>query len=174
MFGTNEIIGKKYFKDVKENTLMVTSMFFTLQGEGPYAGMPALFIRLAKCNLDCSFCDTFFDDGDTLTYAELETRAYDTIRDFWVSKGKDVPEWACRGRNDYPGVVLVMTGGEPLLQDNITGWMQRQLNHYKAVQVESNGVPETVVPEGVHWYAVPSAWKRTVGLSSILLLVELF
>jgi hypothetical protein len=37
MFGTNEIIGKKYFKDVKENTLMVTSMFFTLQGEGPYA-----------------------------------------------------------------------------------------------------------------------------------------
>jgi 7-carboxy-7-deazaguanine synthase len=61
---------------------MVTSMFFTLQGEGPYAGMPALFIRLAKCNLDCSFCDTFFDDGDTFTYAELETKVYDTIRDF--------------------------------------------------------------------------------------------
>jgi hypothetical protein len=48
MFGTNEIIGKKYFKDAQENTLMVTSMFFTLQGEGPYAGMPALFIRLAN------------------------------------------------------------------------------------------------------------------------------
>ena len=38
-----------------------------------------------------------------------------------------MPEWAVRGRNDYPGVVLVMTGGEPLLQDNITGWMQQQL-----------------------------------------------
>ena len=60
MFGTNEIIGKKYFKDAPAESLFVTSMFFTLQGEGPYAGMPALFIRLAKCNLVCSFCDTFF------------------------------------------------------------------------------------------------------------------
>ena len=160
MFGTNEIIGKKYFKDAPEHSLFVTSMFFTLQGEGPYAGMPALFIRLTKCNLDCSFCDTFFDDGEWMTYAELEAKAHETIRDFWVSKGKTVPEWACRGRNDYPGVVLVMTGGEPLLQDNISYWMKRQLAHYKAVQVESNGVPDTEVPEGVTLVCSPKCIEK--------------
>ena len=160
MFGTNEIIGKKYFKDAQENTLMVTSMFFTLQGEGPFSGMPALFIRLAKCNLDCSFCDTFFDDGDIFTYAELEQKAHETIRDFWVSKGKPVPNWAVRDRNDYPGVVLVMTGGEPLLQNNITGWMKRQLLHYKAVQVESNGIPDTDVPAGVTLVCSPKCIEK--------------
>jgi len=94
MFGTNEIIGKKYFKDAPERSLFVTSMFFTLQGEGPYAGMPALFIRLTKCNLDCSFCDTFFDDGEWMTFEELERKAHETITGFWLDKGKLVPEWA--------------------------------------------------------------------------------
>jgi len=160
MFGTNAIIGKKYFKDAPENQLFVTSMFFTLQGEGPYAGMPAFFIRLAKCNLDCSFCDTFFDDGDWLTFADIEAKMYDTIRDFWVSQGQEVPAWAVRGRNDYPGVVLVMTGGEPLLQDNITPWMARQLNHFKAVQVESNGIPDTHVPDGVTLVCSPKCMEK--------------
>lgn len=160
MFGTNEIIGKKYFKDAPENQLFVTSMFFTLQGEGPYAGMPAFFIRLAKCNLDCSFCDTFFDDGDWMTFADIENKIFDTIRDFWVSQAQEVPAWAVRGRNDYPGVVLVMTGGEPLLQDNISPWMQRQLAHFKAVQVESNGIPDTVVPEGVTLVCSPKCMEK--------------
>lgn len=56
MFGKNEIVGQKFFSDAKKDELFVTSMFFTLQGEGPFAGKPALFIRLAKCNLACSFC----------------------------------------------------------------------------------------------------------------------
>lgn len=168
MFGTNEIIGKKYFKDVDPNKLFVTSMFFTLQGEGPYAGMPALFIRLAKCNLDCSFCDTFFDDGDWMTFTELEGKVHETIRSFWLDKGKSVPEWAIpidddgdpRDGHRYPNIVLVMTGGEPLLQDNITEWMRQQLKNYKAVQVESNGVPETEVPEGVTLVCSPKCLEK--------------
>lgn len=56
MFGKNEIVGRRFFKETPENKLMVTSMFQTLQGEGPYRGMPAFFIRLSKCNLACSFC----------------------------------------------------------------------------------------------------------------------
>lgn len=160
MFGTNEIIGKKHFKDAPVNSLQVTSMFFTLQGEGPYAGMPALFVRLAKCNLDCSFCDTFFDDGDWMTYSEIESKIYHAICDFWNDKSKPVPEWAVGGMNNYPGVVLVMTGGEPLLQDNITEFMRRQLPKFKAVQVESNGVPETVVPEGVTLVCSPKCIEK--------------
>lgn len=54
MFGANEIVGKRFFD--KEGKLFVTSMFMTLQGEGPFAGQPAFFIRLAKCNLNCHFC----------------------------------------------------------------------------------------------------------------------
>jgi organic radical activating enzyme len=84
MFGTNEIVGKKYFADAPADSLFVTSMFFTLQGEGPYSGMPALFIRLAKCNLDCSFCDTFFDDGDWMflrghTYPTCRAKSFPTL-----------------------------------------------------------------------------------------------
>ncbi len=56
MFGMNEKVGRHYFKDHPNNTLTVTSRFYTLQGEGPFRGFPAYFIRLTKCNLDCSFC----------------------------------------------------------------------------------------------------------------------
>ena len=160
MFGTNEIIGKKYFKDAPADSLYVTSMFFTLQGEGPYAGLPALFIRLAKCNLDCSFCDTFFDDGDWMTFAQIESKMYAAINDYWNNQGKTSPTWAVNGMNDYPGVVLVMTGGEPLLQDNISAFMSRQLQHFKAVQVESNGIPVTDVPQGVTLVCSPKCMEK--------------
>jgi organic radical activating enzyme len=163
MFGTNEIVGKKYFADAPANSLFVTSMFFTLQGEGPYAGMPALFIRLAKCNLDCSFCDTFFDDGDWMTYAEIQARAHETIQAFWLDKGKPVPNWAVEQQHVgkiYPNIVLVMTGGEPLIQDNISEFMAQQLHNFKEVQVESNGIPDTVVPPGVTLVCSPKCVEK--------------
>ena len=163
MFGTNEIIGKKYFKDAPTDSLFVTSMFFTLQGEGPYAGLPALFIRLAKCNLDCSFCDTFFDDGDWMTFAEIEQKINESIRAHWDKLGRPVPGWAVNPTNQgavHPGVVLVMTGGEPLLQDNISPFMAEQLKRFKAVQVESNGIPVTVVPEGVTLVCSPKCMEK--------------
>ena len=162
MFGTNTIVGKKYFKDAAADSLFVTSMFFTLQGEGPYAGMPALFIRLAKCNLDCSFCDTFFDDGDWMTYAEIEKKAHETITRFWQEKGKDIPAWAVNTTEGkmYPNIVLVMTGGEPLIQDNISEFMAQQLHNFKEVQVESNGIPDTVVPPGITLVCSPKCVEK--------------
>jgi organic radical activating enzyme len=160
MFGTNQLTGKKFFKDAPVDSLFVTSMFFTLQGEGPYAGLPAVFIRLAKCNLTCSFCDTFFDDGDWMTYQEIEAKAISTITDYW--KDSTAPTWAIsdRGGPTHPGVVLVMTGGEPLLQDNISEFMSRQLGDYKEVQVESNGIPDTDVPEGVTLVCSPKCAEK--------------
>ena len=165
MFGTNEIIGKKYFKDAPKNSLFVTSMFFTLQGEGPYAGQPALFIRLAKCNLDCSFCDTFFDDGNWMTFEQIETKIHNTICGYFNNeKGIAAPDWALnktRIGKLYPNIVLVMTGGEPLLQENISAFMQyQQKMYFKAVQVESNGIPDTVVPEGVTLVCSPKCMEK--------------
>jgi len=162
MFGTNEIIGKKFFKEAPKDSLFVTSMFFTLQGEGPYAGMPALFIRLAKCNLDCSFCDTFFDDGDWLTYKDLEAKIYHTICDYWNAKGETVPLWALDGNGGplYPNIVLVMTGGEPLMQENISQFMANAVGDFKEVQVESNGIPDTDVPAGVTLVCSPKCMEK--------------
>lgn len=163
MFGTNEIIGKKYFKDVPKDSLFVTSMFFTLQGEGPFSGQPAVFVRLTKCNLDCSFCDTFFDDGDWMTFDEIEAKIYHTICDYWNNQGKPVPLWALPNvttKGMYPNIVLVMTGGEPLLQENIGEFMRRQLPKFKAVQVESNGIPDTEVPAGVTLVCSPKCVEK--------------
>lgn len=164
MFGTNEIVGKKFFSNTLADSLYVTSMFYTLQGEGPYAGLPALFIRLAKCNLSCNFCDTFFDDGDWMTFDEIELKIQQTIRNYWLGLGKDIPAWAdssgFRDTHRHPGVVLVMTGGEPLLQDNIGEFMRLQLLQFKAVQVESNGIPTTLVPPGVTLVCSPKCAEK--------------
>lgn len=43
-------------------SLSIKSIFKTLQAEGAYCGVPAIFIRLGGCNLACSFCDTEFED----------------------------------------------------------------------------------------------------------------
>jgi len=162
MFGTNEIVGKKYFKDAPKDSLFVTSMFFTLQGEGPFAGQPAIFIRLTKCNLDCSFCDTFFDDGDWLTFKEIEAKVYHTICDYWNSKGQPVPLWAlpAGGGPLYPNIVMVITGGEPLLQDNLSEFMRQQAGDFKAIQIESNGVLDTEVPEEVVLVCSPKCGEK--------------
>ena len=43
--------------------LDVHSIFPTIQGEGPFVGQPAIFIRLAGCNLQCPLCDTEYTEG---------------------------------------------------------------------------------------------------------------
>jgi len=160
MFGRNSIVGQSYFKDANER-LFVTSIFgVTLQGEGPYRGEPALFVRLAKCNLNCSFCDTFFDDGDWMTIPELEARIDQTISDYF--KG-NVPMWA---RELWGGVadpndlgkpqsalkkremVLVVTGGEPMLQKNLVPFLERMNLKFAKTQIESNGtIVQNIPPE---------------------------
>lgn len=163
MFGTNRILGKSFFKDAPKNSLWVTSFFSTIQGEGPFAGQPALFIRLGGCNLTCSFCDTFFDDGDWMTFGQIEEKIIDTISSYWTNKGQEPPSWAINKTTSgpvHPGIILVMTGGEPLLQDNIGEFMRQQLSNFKAVQVESNGLPNTDVPKGVTLVCSPKCMEK--------------
>jgi len=141
LFGKNEIVGQKYFKDAKSNELFVTSMFGpTIQGEGPYRGEPAFFIRLAKCQLACSFCDTFFDDGDWLSFDDIESRIETTIDDFYNEKNMDRPDWTKHGEGKKKRMVLVMTGGEPLLQQNIGAFLEKMNGIFCKTQIESNGI----------------------------------
>lgn len=153
MFGNNEIVGKKWFKihtgqlslDKKAAELMVTSIFFTLQGEGPYSGRPSLFLRLAKCNLACSFCDTFFDQGDWMSFTEIKAKLYNTLCEFWNNKSLPVPLWALPYTDEVggwsaPDVVLVITGGEPFLQDNLFPFLEFMKPCFNTIQIESNGI----------------------------------
>lgn len=170
MFGTNSVTGKKWFQGAPENSLYVTSMFFTLQGEGPYAGMPALFIRLGKCNLACHFCDTFFDDGEWLTFEEIELRMYHTICDYWNARTPrvPVPRWVYppqpAGYPDklgpYPNIVLVMTGGEPMLQSNLGKFLMKQGGHWKAMQIETNGTVDSGLGDEVTVVCSPKCSEK--------------
>src|SRR5579863_3136195 len=120
MFGLNDRVGKAFFNEAQPDELLVTNCFFSLQGEGPYRGHPAYFIRLAKCNLACSFCDTAFDSGDWQDFASLLAEADQVIREFFIKRQLPVPAWA----ESYPRkMVLVITGGEPSLQANLAAFL---------------------------------------------------
>jgi organic radical activating enzyme len=174
MFGTNEIVGKKYFKDAALDQMMVTSMFMTLQGEGPYRGEPAFFIRLAKCNLDCQFCDTFFDDGDWLTFEQIEQRIEETIDKFYADHGMERPDWTrhddmstspefaenAKGFYKRKRMVLVMTGGEPMLQDNIGPFLEHMTTIFAKTQIESNGTQNTAIPDSTTLVCSPKCLEK--------------
>ena len=81
-------------------TLQVREIFATLQGEGPFSGMRAVFVRLSGCPLRCWWCDTQWDDerDETLSVVEIENRVVDA---FAPAHELDL---------------VVITGGEPLRQ----------------------------------------------------------
>ncbi|QIG67681.1 queuosine biosynthesis protein [Rhizobium phage RHph_Y17] len=112
-------------------SLDVHSYFFTIQGEGPFAGHRAIFVRLAGCNLQCPGCDTEYTEGrKEASLFEIET----TIDRLAQERNA--------GTRQLQGPLLVViTGGEPLRQQIGPLVMNLVLAGY-VVQVESNGVFE--------------------------------
>lgn len=96
MFGKNAIT--RPFHN-PSGSLIINEIFYTIQGEGPDIGTPAVFVRLSKCNLRCYFCDTEFESGKLMT----EPVVWETVEHV-LNSNKD-----CR--------LVVITGGEPLLQN---------------------------------------------------------
>lgn len=87
-------------------TLLVSEIFGpTLQGEGPSTGRPCMFLRLGGCNLQCVWCDT--------PYTWDATR-FDLRQELKQMGFMDIKNKLNVGR---PGIMLVVSGGEPLLQD---------------------------------------------------------
>lgn len=105
--------------------LAVAEMFFSLQGEGPYAGTPAIFLRLAGCNLSCGWHDDLeeYEPGDEPQGDA--TWVCDTI-DVWRDPENHyeplelVKEWKDRGWVEHiqNGAHIVLTGGEPTLPNH--------------------------------------------------------
>lgn len=160
MFGMNEIVGKKFFKNALPNTLTVTSRFFTLQGEGPFRGFPAYFIRLTKCNLACSFCDTYFDSGEVQTFDHIFEEADKEINTFYEKRKMPIPEWAV-GKNKR--IVLVMTGGEPTLQSNLTRFLELANERFYHTQIESNGIIAIPLPNETTFVVSPKCLEKSVN-----------
>lgn len=141
MFGQNEIVGRKFFANAANERLLVTSVFYTLQGEGPFSGLPAVFVRLAKCNLACSFCDTYFDQGHEMSMQELEGHITARIWHLFTGVEEKPPGWAADPADPsrHPGVGLVISGGEPLLQTNLSAFIDHQYRKWEWIQIETNG-----------------------------------
>lgn len=98
--------------------LKINEIFKSIQGESTFAGLPCTFVRLAGCNLRCSFCDT--------------TYAYD--------EGTEMSVEEIIGAIDNLGCNLVeITGGEPLLQKDVCTLADRLLRKKYRVLVETNG-----------------------------------
>lgn len=112
MFGRNPIRKRELLDG--ETLLLQGTPWKTIQGEGPFAGLPATFIRLWGCHLQCFFCDTDF---------ESDQRTWQV-----VALAEE-----CSGTN-----LVVLTGGEPLRQ-NIVPLCRWLLARGHKVQVETAG-----------------------------------
>jgi len=110
--------------------LTVNEIFHSIQGESTRAGEPCVFVRLTACDLRCSWCDT------TYAFHEGSKRSLDDV----VAA---VEQYGCR--------TVEITGGEPLLQDDVYPLMQRLLTSGHTVMLETGGhrpidrVPPAVV-----------------------------
>ncbi|MBV8373381.1 MAG: 7-carboxy-7-deazaguanine synthase QueE [Candidatus Eremiobacteraeota bacterium] len=110
----------------------MAEVFYSVQGEGTWTGTPAVFVRLAGCNLACDFCDT---DYSTKFYAAVE----------------DVVAMVRAAGADCPTVVL--TGGEPLAQTQTGELIDALRRDGRRVHIESNGTIYATLPDDV-WLCV--------------------
>jgi 7-carboxy-7-deazaguanine synthase len=115
MFGTNPIRPPLHGDG---HVLAVQEVFYTLQGEGPRAGQPAVFVRLGGCNLACTFCDTEFESFTDWTLTAL------------LEEVKRLSGPHTR--------LVVLTGGEPFRQP-ISPLCDALLERGYSVQIETNG-----------------------------------
>ncbi len=132
-------------------TYSVKEIFYTLQGEGGQAGMPAVFCRFAGCNLwtgreqdrpkaICQFCDTDFVGTDGTLGGKFATA--DELAE------RILGQWPA---DDSRHRMVVLTGGEPLLQVDQALIAALHMRGFR-ISVESNGT--VAAPEGIDWLCI--------------------
>jgi 7-carboxy-7-deazaguanine synthase len=102
-----------------KQALRVVELFRSIQGESTWAGLPCVFVRLAGCNLQCSYCDT--------RYASEEPGAETAVDE------------VCARVEGMATRLVCLTGGEPLLQEAAPAIASRLMESGHTVLVETNG-----------------------------------
>lgn len=99
-------------------SLLVTELFYSIQGESTWSGLPCGFVRLSGCNLRCRYCDTqyAYDPGEAMEVEDIARR---------------VKRFGCTH--------VTITGGEPLLQPETPGLIAELLRNNFKVSLETNG-----------------------------------
>lgn len=123
-------------------TLWIQEVYYTLQGEGPLAGEPCVFVRTGGCNLKCFWCDT-----------EFESSAWHPTLDELIGRVEEV-------RPSFADLVVI-TGGEPFRQ-NIRPFVIRLLERGLRVEVETNGSLWVDLPEDPRLYIVCSPKTKNI------------
>src|SRR5205807_6397941 len=109
--------------------LTINEIFHSIQGEATRAGEPCVFVRLTACDLRCAWCDTPY------AFYEGRKRSIDEVI-------ADVEQHQCR--------LVEITGGEPLLQDEVYPLMERLIERGYTVMLETGGHrPIARVPRAV-------------------------
>ena len=109
--------------------LTINEIFYSIQGESTFAGRPCVFVRLTACDLRCSWCDTPY------AFHEGRKRSLDDVM-------AEVDAYGCS--------LVEVTGGEPLLQEEVYPLMRQLLDAGRTVLLETGGHHSTArVPEPV-------------------------
>lgn len=105
----------------------INEIFYSIQGEGRWAGRAAVFVRFSGCNLKCPFCDTDF-------------RSYEEYGELDVLQAIQKASSSCK--------FVVFTGGEPTLQvDEVLTTLLHKWGYF--IAMETNGTRE--IPDGIDW-----------------------
>ena len=122
--------------------IKVSEIFTSFQGEGPYVGTPATFLRLYGCNLNCEWCDT-----DISTYEMLSV---DDVAEILITQ------------MEFNNIkTLIITGGEPTLQMEEVKRLIEELPDDIRIQMETNGSLFEYIPE-VEFVISPKEDKEKV------------
>lgn len=110
--------------------MVITEIFKSIQGEGTRAGLPCIFVRLTGCNLRCTWCDTAyaFHGGTKMTVEAILRRVNDLA-------GRESSVLGGSGSIS----LIELTGGEPLLQEEIYSLAEKLLEVGYTVIVETSG-----------------------------------
>ena len=110
--------------------MFITEIFKSIQGEGTRAGLPCIFVRLTGCNLRCTWCDTVyaFHGGTKMSVEDVLLRVDELAGRHHGARGEEAT------------VPLVeLTGGEPLLQEEIYPLAEKLLSTGYTVMIETSG-----------------------------------
>lgn len=114
--------------------IRIVEIFESLQGESTFAGIPCFFIRLAGCNLRCTYCDTPYalnaETGNSRLVSITEILAELKSRD---------SVWKNQSLGNYRLPLVEVTGGEPMLQTDTPALLEQLCDAGYTVLLETNG-----------------------------------